>query len=79
MRRQSTNRLFKNPYASLDPRLPIGETIAEGLPHTQHWQQPGTDRMVLNALPMFGLEDSCHPLPHESPSGSVNASALPER
>ncbi|HHY90012.1 MAG TPA: dipeptide ABC transporter ATP-binding protein [Chloroflexi bacterium] len=68
--RRDMQIVFQDPYASLDPRLPIGESIAEGL-HIHKIGSP-KDRfdMVLAALKKVGLEDY-HAMryPHEFSGG----------
>ncbi len=62
--------VFQDPYSSLDPRLPIGESIAEGL--VVHGIGNGQERFerVLEALKRVGLEDY-HAMryPHEFSGG----------
>ncbi len=68
--RRNMQIVFQDPYASLDPRLPIGESIAEGL--QIHRLGSGQERfeMVLAALKRVGLEDY-HAMryPHEFSGG----------
>lgn len=62
--------VFQDPYSSLDPRLPIGESIAEGLRiHNIGSSQERFD-MVLAVLKKVGLEDY-HAMryPHEFSGG----------
>ena len=68
--RRKMQIVFQDPYASLDPRLPIGESIAEGLRiHGAGSTQERVD-VVLEALKNVGLEDyHAHRYPHEFSGG----------
>jgi peptide/nickel transport system ATP-binding protein/oligopeptide transport system ATP-binding protein len=62
--------IFQDPYASLDPRLPIGESIMEGL--RIHRVGTPADRvdMVIRTLKRVGLEDyHARRYPHEFSGG----------
>jgi oligopeptide/dipeptide ABC transporter ATP-binding protein len=68
--RRNMQIVFQDPYSSLDPRLPIGESIAEGLAiHNIGTPQERFER-VLAALKKVGLEDY-HAMryPHEFSGG----------
>ncbi len=68
--RRNMQVVFQDPYSSLDPRLPIGESIAEGL--QIHHLGSGQERfeMVLAALKRVGLEDyHATRYPHEFSGG----------
>jgi len=68
--RRAMQIVFQDPYASLDPRLPIGESIAEGLQiHGIGTPQERFER-VLALLKKVGLEDY-HAMryPHEFSGG----------
>jgi oligopeptide/dipeptide ABC transporter ATP-binding protein len=68
--RRNMQIVFQDPYSSLDPRLPIGESIAEGLAiHNIGSAQERFER-VLSALKKVGLEDY-HAMryPHEFSGG----------
>jgi peptide/nickel transport system ATP-binding protein/oligopeptide transport system ATP-binding protein len=62
--------VFQDPYASLDPRLPIGESIAEGLQIHKIGTPQERYETVLAALKKVGLEDY-HAMryPHEFSGG----------
>lgn len=62
--------VFQDPYASLDPRLPIGDSIAEGLKIHKIGNSQERFEMVLDALKNVGLEDY-HAMryPHEFSGG----------
>jgi peptide/nickel transport system ATP-binding protein/oligopeptide transport system ATP-binding protein len=62
--------IFQDPYASLDPRVPIGESIMEGL----HIHKIGTSKerveIMLETLKKVGLEDyHARRYPHEFSGG----------
>ncbi len=68
--RRNMQIIFQDPYASLDPRMPIGESIAEGL----KIHNIGTPRerfeIVLQTLRKVGLEDyHARRYPHEFSGG----------
>jgi len=68
--RQKMQIVFQDPYSSLDPRLPIGDSISEGLNiHNIGSKQDRFER-VLQALKDVGLEDY-HAMryPHEFSGG----------
>ena len=68
--RRKMQIVFQDPYASLDPRLPIGESIGEGL--KIHGIGTNNERVdvVLDALKNVGLEDyHAHRYPHEFSGG----------
>jgi oligopeptide/dipeptide ABC transporter ATP-binding protein len=68
--RRNMQIVFQDPFSALDPRLPIGESIAEGL----HIHRIGTRQerfeKVLSALKKVGMEDY-HAMryPHEFSGG----------
>lgn len=68
--RRNMQIIFQDPFASLDPRLPVGESIAEGL--TIHNIGSKQDRfdMVMAIMDKVGLEDY-HAMryPHEFSGG----------
>jgi peptide/nickel transport system ATP-binding protein/oligopeptide transport system ATP-binding protein len=62
--------IFQDPYASLDPRVPIGESVMEGL----HIHNIGTSKerieIMLDTLKRVGLEDyHARRYPHEFSGG----------
>ncbi|MBV6450329.1 MAG: Oligopeptide transport ATP-binding protein OppF [Anaerolineales bacterium] len=68
--RRDMQIIFQDPYASLDPRLPIGESVMEGL----HIHKIGTRRervdIMLETLKKVGLEDyHARRYPHEFSGG----------
>lgn len=68
--RRKMQIVFQDPYASLDPRLPVGDAIAEGLViHKLGSANERYDR-VLKALKMVGLEEyHASRYPHEFSGG----------
>ena len=68
--RRKMQIVFQDPYASLDPRLPIGESIAEGLKIHRIGTNNERVEVVLEALKNVGLEDyHAHRYPHEFSGG----------
>jgi oligopeptide/dipeptide ABC transporter ATP-binding protein len=68
--RREMQIIFQDPYASLDPRVPIGESIMEGL----HIHKIGTPReridIMMETMKKVGLEDyHAHRYPHEFSGG----------
>jgi len=68
--RRDMQIIFQDPYASLDPRVPIGESIMEGL----HIHKIGTPRerfdIMIETLKKVGLEDyHARRYPHEFSGG----------
>ena len=68
--RRDMQIIFQDPYASLDPRVPIGESIMEGL----HIHKIGTTKerieIMLETLKKVGLEDyHSRRYPHEFSGG----------
>jgi peptide/nickel transport system ATP-binding protein/oligopeptide transport system ATP-binding protein len=68
--RRDMQIIFQDPYASLDPRVPIGESIMEGL----HIHRIGTPKervdIMLETLKKVGLEDyHARRYPHEFSGG----------
>jgi oligopeptide/dipeptide ABC transporter ATP-binding protein len=68
--RREMQIVFQDPYASLDPRLPVGESIAEGL--IIHKIGTARDRVdyVVQTLRKVGMEDyHANRYPHEFSGG----------
>ena len=68
--RRNMQIVFQDPFASLDPRLPVGESIAEGL----KIHKVGSDRdrveYVVDTLRKVGMEDyHANRYPHEFSGG----------
>jgi peptide/nickel transport system ATP-binding protein/oligopeptide transport system ATP-binding protein len=68
--RRNMQIIFQDPYASLDPRMPIGESIAEGLKiHNIGTPRERFERVIEN-LRRVGLEDyHARRYPHEFSGG----------
>jgi oligopeptide/dipeptide ABC transporter ATP-binding protein len=68
--RRTMQIVFQDPYSSLDPRLPVGESIAEGL--KIHKVGTARDRVdyVMDTLRKVGMEDyHANRYPHEFSGG----------
>jgi len=68
--RRSMQIIFQDPYSSLDPRMPVGESIGEGL--LAHGMRDAEQRreIVLDTLRKVGLEDyQISRYPHEFSGG----------
>ena len=68
--RRKIQIVFQDPYSSLDPRLPVGESIAEGLKIHKLGSRKEQFERVLEVLKWVGLEDY-HAMryPHEFSGG----------
>ena len=68
--RKNMQIIFQDPYASLDPRLPIGESIAEGLKIHKIGNNKTRFEMVMEIMKKVGLEDyHATRYPHEFSGG----------
>jgi len=68
--RREMQIVFQDPYSSLDPRLPVGESIAEGLKIHGIGKKDDRVEIVLKALRNVGLEEyHAHRYPHEFSGG----------
>jgi oligopeptide/dipeptide ABC transporter ATP-binding protein len=68
--RRNMQIIFQDPYSSLDPRMPVGESIGEGL--LVHGMRDSKQRnaMVMEMLKKVGLEDyHARRYPHEFSGG----------
>lgn len=68
--RRDMQIIFQDPFSSLDPRMPVGESIGEGL--LVHGMRSGKERyeIVINTLRKVGLEDyHARRYPHEFSGG----------
>jgi peptide/nickel transport system ATP-binding protein/oligopeptide transport system ATP-binding protein len=54
--RRDLQVVFQDPFASLDPRMPVGESIAEPLRIHGMWDKQGGRRRVADILRLVGLE-----------------------
>jgi peptide/nickel transport system ATP-binding protein/oligopeptide transport system ATP-binding protein len=55
--RRNMQIIFQDPYASLDPRMPIGESVAEGLKIHNVGTEQQRNETVIKMLRKVGLED----------------------
>ena len=68
--RRNMQIIFQDPYASLDPRMPIGESIAEGLKIHKVGSPRERFELVIENLRKVGLEDyHARRYPHEFSGG----------
>ncbi|RLD10587.1 MAG: peptide ABC transporter substrate-binding protein [Chloroflexota bacterium] len=68
--RRNMQIVFQDPYASLDPRLPIGESIAEGLKIHKVGNARERVDIVMENMHKVGLEDyHANRYPHEFSGG----------
>jgi len=62
--------IFQDPYSSLDPRMPVGESIAEGLMVHVAGDKKERSEIVMDVLNRVGLRrDHAHRYPHEFSGG----------
>src|SRR5512133_113473 len=68
--RRNMQIIFQDPYASLDPRIPVGESIGEGLRIHKIGTRKEQDEIVMATLKKVGLEDyHASRYPHEFSGG----------
>ena len=68
--RRDLQIIFQDPYSSLDPRMPVGESIAEGLEAHNVGDRRSRKEIVVNYLRKVGLEDyHARRYPHEFSGG----------
>ena len=68
--RRNMQIIFQDPYASLDPRMPIGESVMEGLNIHKIGSRQERFEMMLATLKKVGLEDyHARRYPHEFSGG----------
>jgi peptide/nickel transport system ATP-binding protein/oligopeptide transport system ATP-binding protein len=68
--RREMQIVFQDPYASLDPRLPVGESIAEGLKIHKIGEAKDRVEYVVETLRKVGMEDyHANRYPHEFSGG----------
>ena len=68
--RRNMQIIFQDPYASLDPRLPVGESIAEGLRIHRIGTRRAQEGVVMDTLRKVGLEEyHARRYPHEFSGG----------
>ena len=66
--RRRVQMVFQDPYASLNPRMPIGESVAEALPARRRSRGMARDE-VAALLELVGLDADRAPMPPSSLSG----------
>lgn len=68
--RRNMQIIFQDPYSSLDPRIPVGESIGEGLRIHNIGKKRQQDEIVMDTLKKVGLEDyHSRRFPHEFSGG----------
>jgi oligopeptide/dipeptide ABC transporter ATP-binding protein len=68
--RRDMQIIFQDPYASLDPRVPIGESVMEGLNIHKIGTRSGRYDLMIDTLRKVGLEDyHARRYPHEFSGG----------
>jgi peptide/nickel transport system ATP-binding protein/oligopeptide transport system ATP-binding protein len=68
--RRNLQIVFQDPYASLDPRLPVGESIGEGLKIHKIGTPQERVNLVMETMRKVGLEDyHANRYPHEFSGG----------
>ncbi len=68
--RRNMQIIFQDPYASLDPRMPIGESVMEGLNIHNVGTKKERYQIMLDTLKKVGLEDyHARRYPHEFSGG----------
>jgi oligopeptide transport system ATP-binding protein len=68
--KKSAQIIFQDPYSSLDPRMTIGEIIAEGMEVHFHYTKKERQARVADLLAKVGLtEDYANRFPHELSGG----------
>jgi oligopeptide/dipeptide ABC transporter ATP-binding protein len=68
--RRDIQIIFQDPYASLDPRIPVGESIAEGLRIHKIGTRKQQNEVVMETLRKVGLEEyHARRYPHEFSGG----------
>jgi len=68
--RKDMQMIFQNPYSSLDPRMTIGETVAEPLQVHHLYKGKALENRVYELLDMVGLpRDAYRRYPHEFSGG----------
>ena len=68
--RRDMQIIFQDPYASLDPRIPVGESVAEGLKIHNIGTSKERNRIVMDTLKKVGLEEyHARRYPHEFSGG----------
>ena len=76
--RRHVQIVFQDPYASLDPRMPIGEILAEGMAALRsEWSRAEREERAAHLLDQVGLPvDSIRRYPHEFSGGQRQRIAI---
>ncbi|MGH2394194.1 MAG: ABC transporter ATP-binding protein, partial [Candidatus Limnocylindria bacterium] len=75
--RRSVQAVFQDPYASLNPRMRVGDIIAEPLVTNEQLARAEVDRRVLHLLELVGLPERSRDLfPHEFSGGQRQRIAI---
>ncbi len=76
--RRHVQIVFQDPYASLDPRMPIGEILAEGMAALRtEWSRAEREERAAHLLEQVGLpSDSIRRYPHEFSGGQRQRIAI---
>jgi peptide/nickel transport system ATP-binding protein/oligopeptide transport system ATP-binding protein len=68
--RQDLQVVFQDPYASLDPRMPVGEIVAEPLKVHSRWERSSGPQRVRELFRLVGLNpEHTNRYPHEFSGG----------
>jgi peptide/nickel transport system ATP-binding protein/oligopeptide transport system ATP-binding protein len=68
--RRELQVVFQDPYASLDPRMPVGEIVAEPLRVHKRWDRAGGPQRVAELFRLVGLNpEHTNRYPHEFSGG----------
>jgi peptide/nickel transport system ATP-binding protein len=74
--RLASQLVFQDPYSSLDPRMRVGEIVAEPLRHVPRLTGGERDRRVAAMLDQVGLADFGQRWPHELSGGQRQRIAI---
>ena len=76
--RRRVQIVFQDPYASLDPRMPVGEILSEGMAALRpEWPRAERDRRAARLLDQVGLPaDAVRRYPHEFSGGQRQRIAI---
>ncbi len=76
--RRHVQIVFQDPYASLDPRMPVGEILAEGMAALRpEWPRAERERRAARLLDQVGLPaDAVRRYPHEFSGGQRQRIAI---
>ena len=76
--RRHVQIVFQDPYASLDPRMPVGEILAEGMAALRpEWSRAEREQRAIRLLDQVGLPtDAIRRYPHEFSGGQRQRIAI---